>query len=80
MGTLRTFTFVGKERLPREVIFFLDPRTLASAMMACRHFQVVIRKLASAVVQVCKFIKHGCWNAAARHRTVFNTCHLRVAG
>ena len=48
------------------------------AMMACRHFEIVIGKFASAALQVCKCITHGCWNGSAHHRTICNTCHSRV--
>ena len=40
IGTLRSLTFVGNEHLLGEVIFFLDPRALASTMMACRHLKL----------------------------------------
>ena len=78
IGTIRTLTLVRNERLPREVILFLDLKTLACAVMACRHFEVVIRNFANAALQVRRRITHGYWNAAARHKTICNTCHSHI--
>ena len=78
IGTLRSLTFVGNERLLGEVISFLDFRALASAMLSCRHFESVIRKVASAALQVRKCITQGCSNGAAHHRTICNIYQSRI--